>query len=278
MNTLKKGSKGEEVKTLQKALIKNGFNVVVDGDFGNKTEIAVKNFQKSKKLLADGIVGTKTWEMLGVTNTTTTTSTNTKSVDSSVLYSPLNVHITKSLNRPVTYIAIHYTAGGSSTKGSALNTKKTFQNRKASADFCVDDETMVQFNPDIKNYYCWSVGDKKYPYTKGASLYGKATNKNTISIEMCSNLKKGFDVKYANHEGWYISDKTISQCIKLVKILMKKYNIPIDRVVRHYDVSGKLCPGAIGWNNELIYSNDGKSAKKYSNSSKWLEFKKLLQK
>ena len=268
MNTLKKGSKGEDVKTLQKAL-----KITVDGDFGVKTETAVKAFQKSKGLTADGIVGNKTWAALGIAQ-----NTDTKSVDSSVLYSPLNVHITKSANRPTTYIAIHYTAGSTSKKGTALNIKKVFESRNASADFCVDDETMVQFNPDIKNYYCWAVGDKKYSNTKGASLYGKATNKNTISIEMCSNLKKGTSVQAANHEGWYLTDETIKQCAKLTKILMKKFNIPIERVIRHYDVSGKLCPGIIGWNDELLYTTDGKVTKNRNNSSKWTEFKKLLQK
>lgn len=271
MNILKKGNKGEDVKTLQKAL-----KLTADGYFGSKTESAVKDFQKSKGLVADGIVGSKTWEALGFGTKTNGTATNAKVVDSSVLYSPLNVHVTKSANRPITYIAIHYTAGGSSKKGAALNVKKVFQQRSASADFAVDDETMVQFNPDLKNYYCWSVGDKKYTYSKGGSLYGKATNKNTISIEMCSNLKKGTSAQASNHEGWYLTDETIKQCVKLTKILMKKYNIPIEQVIRHYDVSGKLCPGVLGWNNELIYTSDGKSTKTYNNSSKWLEFKKML--
>ena len=270
MNLLKKGSKGEDVKTLQRALK----ITPVDGDFGAKTEAAVKAFQKSKGLTADGVVGNKTWQALGISDNTTTS----KCVDSSVLYSPLNVHITKLSNRPITYIAIHYTAGSTSKKGSALNVKKVFQQRSASADFCVDDETMVQFNPDIKNYYCWAVGDKKYIHTKGASLYGKATNRNTISIEMCSNLKKGTTASMPNHEGWYISDETLKQCVKLTKILMKKYNIPLERVIRHYDVTGKYCPGIVGWNDEATYTTDGKLTKINSNSSKWLDFKKMLQK
>ena len=269
MNTLKKGSIGEEVKILQKAL-----NIAVDGNFGAKTEAAVKAFQKAKGLVADGIVGNKTWEALGIKSNTV----STKAVDSSVVYSPLNVHISKYANRPINYIAIHYTAGGSSKPGSAMNVKHVFEQRKASADFCVDDNTMVQFNPDLKNYYTWSVGDKKYPNSKGASLYGKATNRNTISIEMCSNLKKGYAGKYANHDGWYLTQETINQCIKLTKILMKKFNIPIERVVRHYDISGKLCPGVIGWNNEAIYANDGKNTKKYNDSSEWLKFKEALKK
>lgn len=269
MNILKRGSIGADVKILQKAL-----NIAVDGNFGAKTEAAVKAFQKAKGLVADGIVGNKTWEALGIKSNTV----STKAVDSSVVYSPLNVHISKYANRPINYIAIHYTAGGSSKPGSAMNVKHVFEQRKASADFSVDDNTMVQFNPDLKNYYTWSVGDKKYPNSKGASLYGKATNRNTISIEMCSNLKKGYAGKYANHDGWYLTQETINQCIKLTKILMKKFNIPIERVVRHYDISGKLCPGVLGWNNEVIYENDGKHTKNYNNSSEWLKFKEALKK
>lgn len=56
---LKKGSKGEAVKQLQRAL-----NLIPDGIFGTLTEEAVKAFQKSKGLKQDGIVGDKTWELL----------------------------------------------------------------------------------------------------------------------------------------------------------------------------------------------------------------------
>lgn len=61
MTVLKKGSRGEEVKTLQKAL-----SLAADGIFGSLTEEAVKEFQASNNLTADGIVGPKTWEKLGV--------------------------------------------------------------------------------------------------------------------------------------------------------------------------------------------------------------------
>jgi N-acetylmuramoyl-L-alanine amidase len=56
---LKKGSRGELVKQLQRAL-----NLIPDGVFGALTEEAVKAFQKSKGLKQDGIVGDKTWAML----------------------------------------------------------------------------------------------------------------------------------------------------------------------------------------------------------------------
>lgn len=61
MNTVKIGSRGEDVKALQKKL-----NLTADGIFGPLTEEAVKDFQKANGLTADGIVGPKTWEKLGV--------------------------------------------------------------------------------------------------------------------------------------------------------------------------------------------------------------------
>lgn len=58
MATLKKGSKGPEVKVLQQRLLDHGFSPgLIDGDFGAATELAVKNFQLFKQLDADGIVG-----------------------------------------------------------------------------------------------------------------------------------------------------------------------------------------------------------------------------
>lgn len=59
MQVLKKGSKGNDVKTLQTAL-----HIYPDGIFGNLTEEAVKEFQKANGLKPDGIVGEKTWAKL----------------------------------------------------------------------------------------------------------------------------------------------------------------------------------------------------------------------
>ncbi len=61
MTTLKRGSRGAEVKTLQGKL-----NLMADGIFGPLTEEAVKELQKRKGLTADGVVGPRTWAALGV--------------------------------------------------------------------------------------------------------------------------------------------------------------------------------------------------------------------
>ena len=59
--TIRKGQKGDRVKTLQQSLITLGYlKGTADGIFGNATYKAVKAFQKANKLTADGIAGKKT--------------------------------------------------------------------------------------------------------------------------------------------------------------------------------------------------------------------------
>lgn len=64
LSVLRKGSKGEQVKTLQRLLNAFGSKLSVDGDFGSLTQSALKSYQKSNKLEVDGICGEKSWESL----------------------------------------------------------------------------------------------------------------------------------------------------------------------------------------------------------------------
>ena len=59
LSVLKKGSTGEQVRSLQKLL-----GITADGSFGSITEKAVKAYQKAEGLAVDGSVGTKTWTKL----------------------------------------------------------------------------------------------------------------------------------------------------------------------------------------------------------------------
>ena len=58
--------KGEEVRRLQQALIDRGFILEADGIFGQKTDLAVKEFQQQHGLTVDGIVGAETKSKLGL--------------------------------------------------------------------------------------------------------------------------------------------------------------------------------------------------------------------
>lgn len=62
--TVKRGCKGGAVRRLQSWLVDLGFTLAVDHDFGPATDNAVRYFQQTNGLEADGIVGPKTWAAL----------------------------------------------------------------------------------------------------------------------------------------------------------------------------------------------------------------------
>ena len=85
------------------------------------------------------------------------------------------VHTSRYANRPIQYLVIHYTAGGTSRKGTARNVASMFgnpANRDASADFIVDDAECVQFNGDIRNRYTYAVGGGLQGNPGGGKFYG----------------------------------------------------------------------------------------------------------
>lgn len=145
-------------------------------------------------------------------------------------------------NRPIEYLVIHYTAGGTSRSGTAWNTAYMFAHntRPASADFIVDDTDIVQYNGDIKNRYTYAVGGKLQDNPGGGKFYGKCKNYNSISIEICSSNRTG-NMRFPNTKDWYFTDAALNNAIKLAQYLMEKYNIPANHLIRHYDVNQKLC-------------------------------------
>ena len=174
------------------------------------------------------------------------------------------VHTTAKAARAIEYIVIHYAAGVTSKAGSAVNTADFFRttSTQVSADFTVDDTAVVQYNPDIRNRYTWHCGGNKYN-TKGGSLYGICKNSNSIGIEICCENSTG-KMQDANDKSYSFSDAAIANAEWLVKKLMAEYNIPADHVVRHYDVTGKLCPGIVGWNLDS------------GSEAKWQAFKQAI--
>lgn len=160
----------------------------------------------------------------------------------------------------IKYIVIHYTANdGDSDEGNGNYFKNNVV--KASAHYFVDSDSVTQSVPD--NYVAWSVGGSKYSdcaKTGGGSLYGVCTNTNSISIELCDDIKNGVV---------YPSAATIENAIELTKELMVKYSVPAERVIRHFDVTGKRCPdywcGTTEkdtlWYSEFLNKLGGASAK-----------------
>lgn len=150
-----------------------------------------------------------------------------------IIKSLTNINYTKGNNRKIEYIVMHYVGAVSSAKNNADYFKNTY--RGASAHYFVDDNDIYQVVEDKD--ISWHCGSNKY--------YCNARNTNSIGIEMCC---------YKNDGKLDISSKTEEKAIDLVKELMKKYNIDVNHVIRHYDVSHKICPAPFvndiaRWNN-----------------------------
>ncbi|ERK63028.1 MULTISPECIES: N-acetylmuramoyl-L-alanine amidase [unclassified Oscillibacter] len=150
----------------------------------------------------------------------------------------------------IKYLIFHYT-GNDGDK--AANNAAYFQQNivKASAHYFVDDTTVWRSVPDLK--VAWAVGGSKYPNadkTGGGTMHGIITNTNSISIEMCDTIRNGV---------YQASEATLANAAALGRELMAKYGIPLERVYRHFDVTGKHCPSYL------------------VNAQKWAEFKKRLE-
>lgn len=143
----------------------------------------------------------------------------------------------------IKYIVIHYTGNTTDTARANANYFAT-GNRNASAHYFVDKSSIYQSVED--SMAAWHVGVN---YGSG-NLFGKCTNRNSIGIEMCS-------------DAGMIASATYKRTVELTRYLMKKYGIPASRVVRHYDVCSKRCPGWKGW----IPTNE----------TKWKQFLKDIQ-
>lgn len=135
--------------------------------------------------------------------------------------------------RPLSAIrafVFHYTANTGSS-ASALGNARYFANgsegRAASAHYCVDEKNIVYECVPLDTV-AWSVGDGR------SGKYGSLINNyNSVSIEM---------VSHTDAQGvYYIPMETQKNAARLYQMLLKK--LPnVQYAVRHYDVSGKLCP------------------------------------
>ena len=156
-------------------------------------------------------------------------------------------HNTSARSCKIEYIYIHYVGATGDAKAN-IDYYNQLSTTSASADFYVGHGGDIwQYNMDPEHRYCWAVGGGRQS-SHGGEYFGIAKNANGISIEMCVRNKIN-GRQSANAPSWYFEMATVDACVKLTKYLMKKYSIPADHVIRHYDVNGKYCPGVVGWND-----------------------------
>lgn len=133
----------------------------------------------------------------------------------------------------IKYLVYHYT--GNDGDNGANNAAYYRDNVvRASAHYFVDDDSVTQSVDDLT--VAWAVGGQKWSdcaKTGGGKLYGVVTNTNSLSIEMCDTRRDGT---------YNVTEATMENALALGRMLMERYGIPIERVIRHFDVTGKHCP------------------------------------
>ncbi len=138
-------------------------------------------------------------------------------------------------SRKIKYIVIHYVGAVSSAKNNVDYLYSV--DRQRSAHYFVDEKSIWQCVDDSN--IAWHCGGAKV-------YYSECKNSNSIGIELCCK-------KDANGT-WYFEPQTVQNAIELVQYLMKLHGIKIENVIRHYDVTHKVCPEPYvrdegAWNN-----------------------------
>ena len=130
--------------------------------------------------------------------------------------------------QPVSFLVYHYVGA---TGGGAANARY-FHNTAgagASAHYFVGhaSEGAEIWSSVPEGDTAWHCGAKTYRHPA-------CRNANSIGIEMCCHQKADGT--------WTIDEETMAAAAELGRDILARYAIPLDHVLRHYDVTGKLCP------------------------------------
>lgn len=133
------------------------------------------------------------------------------------------------------YVVVHDT-GNASRSADAMAHWRYFcdESANASYNYIADDKVIIEcVEPP---YAAWHAGVGKSGIRKDGKK-SDITNYNSIGVSYCIN--KGADI-----------EKAVRNCAIAAAYACITYDIPLDNVVRHYDVTEKLCPGTM-YRNEV---------------------------
>lgn len=126
------------------------------------------------------------------------------------------------------YIIIHYTGISNDTAENNAKYFATGNKKSAGAHFFVDQKGRIYQSVKM-SYTANSVPRKRQGYSGGGTFLGKCTSANSISIEMCDNLSKDPSAKQT---------EAVRQLVEYIQGICPNAR----SIIRHYDVTGKLCP------------------------------------
>jgi hypothetical protein len=252
MKVLKLGSKGKEVEDLQRYL-----KIKIDGDFGPKTETAVKNFQKNNKLTPDGVVGPKTWNAMGYCSTDlseTIITNNELIIDQK--YMDKDEYLVGPTDKE--YLFLHHTAGGhdpyavvkmwnNDTRGR-IGTEFVMGGQSVFNNNDEFDGVIVQAFPE--GAYAWHLGENgsQYMHTNSVGIetcnFGPIKDGKTYTGQKANeNQIVTLDKEFRGHKTWHrYSDQQILKLKELILFIANRDNIDIHKglieEIRKKGVSG----------------------------------------
>ena len=148
----------------------------------------------------------------------------------------------------VEYLVFHYVGASGGARDNALYYSRT-PGIGASAHYFVG-----HANEGAAVYASVAEGDTAWHCGRADGRYRhpRCRNANSIGVELCCHTDGA--------GRWYFDRETVERGIALGRDIMARYGIPADRVLRHYDVTGKICPAP--------FVND---------PAAWAEFKRRLE-
>jgi len=243
---VKLGDKGAEVTEVQKLLSMLGYDLVIDGSFGDRTERSLRKKKKKMGLTVDGVAGPKTVETLKASQKRTAKEEKsdlipkdygTLDIDKSCLLDS-SQYLRQTTKKDKLFI--HFTAGGP----SAINVIKYWDSDevKVSTAFVIDGSSgkiFECFDPDFWSFHLgikgtngaldkFSIGIEICawgPVTKKDDKYYSYTDKELPANEIYELDKPFRGYKYFHK----VSDEQFKSLELLVDWLITKYNIPIQK-------------------------------------------------
>lgn len=136
----------------------------------------------------------------------------------------------------VKYIVVHYTGNKGDTAKNNADYFATSNTRQAGAHFFVDKSGDIWKSINI-NRIAFAVGGKYSLFSGAGAYYGKCTNTNSVSIELCDCCDN-------------VSFEQMKATRNLVNYIREKCP-NAKTIIRHWDVNGKSCPAPmVGTNNK----------------------------
>lgn len=156
----------------------------------------------------------------------------------------------------IAWIVVHYTGTAAGALANARALERPLKDKR-STHYFVDGSDIIHTVDDVNA--AWHIGGmdalKKMP----------VCNTNSVGVDLCER-KKNTENRSAQDRDWYFSEETEATAAQLVAQLCFRHSVKINHVVRHFDVTGKLCPRPFCCEDiNTVYGESG--------NARWLKFK-----